>query len=191
MSPAEAPNSARIVRAMTGPLLTDRTVTLRPWAESDADTIVACVDGDAEIAVWLDQVPQPYTADDARAFIDGTAVDQETYAVTDTDSGRVLGSIGLSRPADGVCEIGYWIRADARGQGATTRALVLLSRVVLAREGVERLQLRADVENLSSCRVAEKAGFTREGVLRSAHWNARLGRRQDWAMYSLLPADVA
>jgi hypothetical protein len=27
-------------------------------------------------------------------------------------------------------------------------------------------------------------------VLRSAHWNERLGRRQDWAMYSLLPADL-
>ena len=51
--------------------------------------------------------------------------------------------------------------------------------------------LRADPENAASCRVAEKAGFTREGVLRSAHWNPRLGRRQDWAIYSLLPAEPA
>ena len=42
------------------------------------------------------------------------------------------------------------------------------------------------LENVPSRRVAEQAGFTLEGVLRSAHWNARLGRRQDWAMYSLL-----
>jgi RimJ/RimL family protein N-acetyltransferase len=171
--------------------LTDGIVTLRPWRNDDAAAIVECVDGDAEITIWLDQVPQPYTADDARAFIDGTAVDQETYAVTDADSGRALGSIGLNRPIDGICEIGYWIRADARGQGATTRALVLLSRAALEREGVERVQLRADIENLPSCRVAEKAGFRLEGVLRSAHWNARLDRRQDWAMYSLLPADLA
>jgi len=40
-------------------------------------------------------------------------------------------------------------------------------------------------------RVAEKASFTREGVLRSARWNARLGRRVDWVMYTLLPADLA
>jgi RimJ/RimL family protein N-acetyltransferase len=171
--------------------LTDGVVTLRHWVESDVPALVECVDGDPEITVWLDQVPQPYTPDDARAFIDGTAVDQETYAVTDAGSGRVLGSIGLGRSTDGVCEIGYWIREDARGEGATTRALVLLSRDALGRDGVERVQLRADVENLSSCRVAEKAGFNREGVLRSAHWNARLGRRQDWAMYSLLPADLA
>ena len=52
------------------------------------------------------------------------------------------------------------------------------------------VQLRADPENHASCRVAEKAGFTLEGVLRSAHWNARLGRRQDWALYSLLPGEL-
>jgi RimJ/RimL family protein N-acetyltransferase len=175
-----------------GAELTDGVVTLRPWVESDAEAIVECVDGDPEITIWLDQVPQPYTLDDARSYIEGTAgVDQETFAITDASSGRVLGSIGLGRPADGVSEIGYWIRRDVRGQGATTRALVLLSRAALEREDVERVQLRADVENMSSCRVAEKAGFTREGILRSAHWNARLSRRQDWAMYSLLPVDLA
>jgi RimJ/RimL family protein N-acetyltransferase len=67
---------------------------------------------------------------------------------------------------------------------------VLLSRAALQRDGVERVQLRADIENVGSCRVAEKAGFQLEGVLRSAHWNERLGRRQDWAMYSLLGADL-
>ena len=36
------------------------------------------------------------------------------------------------------------------------------------------------------CRVAERAGFTREGVLRHAHWNPRIGCRRDWAIYSVL-----
>jgi RimJ/RimL family protein N-acetyltransferase len=172
--------------------LTDGVVTLRHWVEDDAPAIVECVDGDPDITLWLDLVPQPYTLEDARSYVAGTAgVEQETFAITDVESGRILGAIGLGHSIDGVCEIGYWIRADARGRGATTRALMQLSREALGRQGVERVQLRADVENVSSCRVAEKAGFTREGVLRSAHWNARLGRRQDWAMYSLLPADLA
>jgi RimJ/RimL family protein N-acetyltransferase len=171
--------------------LTDGVVTLRPWAESDAPAIVEAVDGDPEITIWLDQVPQPYTLEDARAFIAGAVVEQETYAIEEAPSGRVLGSIGFGPVTDGVGEIGYWIRSDARGKAAATRALVLLSRTVLAREGVERVQLRADVENVPSRRVAETAGFQLEGILRSAHWNARLGRRQDWAMYSLLRADLA
>jgi RimJ/RimL family protein N-acetyltransferase len=81
------------------------------------------------------------------------------------------------------------MRSDERGRGVMTRALRLAARWALD-DGAARVQLRADVENLASRRVAEKAGFKLEGVLRSAHWNARLGRRQDWAMYSLLPGEL-
>lgn len=173
---------------MAEQLLTDGTVTLRSWREDDAETIVECIDGDPEISQWLDQVPQPYTLADAQAYIAGLG--EQAFAVIDAASGRVLGSTGLRVDDDGVGEIGYWIRADARGHGVAARALVLLSRMALAREDVERVQLRADVDNVPSRRVAEKAGFRLDGVLRSAHWNARLGRRQDWALYSLLPGDL-
>jgi RimJ/RimL family protein N-acetyltransferase len=53
-----------------------------------------------------------------------------------------------------------------------------------------RVQLRADEENAASKKVAENAGFTREGVLRSSRYNARLNRRVDFVMYSLLPGEL-
>ena len=53
-----------------------------------------------------------------------------------------------------------------------------------------RLQLRAAVENVASNRVAEKAGFTREGVLRAQRYNARLDRRVDFVMWSLLREEL-
>jgi RimJ/RimL family protein N-acetyltransferase len=172
--------------------LTDLTVTLRPWTEADADVLVECVSGDPEISRWLDRIPQPYMVEDARAYIAGETVPGETaFAITAASSGRPLGSIGVGPAMNEAFEIGYWLRADARGTGVTTRALVLVSRWALALDGVERIQLRADVENIPSCRVAVKAGFQLEGVLRSAYFNPRLGRRQDWAMYSLLPGDLA
>ena len=71
-----------------------------------------------------------------------------------------------------------------------TRALKLVSQFAFDHEGAARLQLRADVDNIGSRRAAEKAGFSFEGVQRAAHWNERLGRRQDHAMYSLLPDDL-
>jgi RimJ/RimL family protein N-acetyltransferase len=178
-----------MVRTMSKGMLTDQSVTLRPWSAADAATIVECVDGDPELAKWLDQVPQPYTLADADAYIAG--LDEQAFAVTDTASGRVLGSIGLRRNDDGVGEIGYWIRADARGMGTSTRALVLLAHWALTDEGLARVHLRADVENVASRRVAEKAGFRLEGIMRSARWNARLERRVDWAIYALLPEDIA
>lgn len=178
---------------MTGASLSDPTVALRPWADADAAAIVECIDGDPEISRWLDQVPQPYTLTDARAYIAGTTGNarESRFAVTDTASGRVLGSIGATWNETGdVAEIGYWLRADARGSGVATRALRLIVPWALA-EGAQRVQLRADVENTASRRVAEKVGFRPEGVLRSAYFNPRLGRRQDWAMYSILPGEHA
>jgi RimJ/RimL family protein N-acetyltransferase len=77
-----------------------------------------------------------------------------------------------------------------RGRGIASRAVRLAARWALEDCGVARLQLRADVRNEPSQRVAEKAGFTREGVLRSSRYSARQGRRVDFAMYSLLPGEL-
>ncbi len=174
---------------MAEPLLTDGVVTLRTWQKADAAELVACIDGDPEITIWLDQVPQPYRTKDALAYIRGLG--ESAFAVTDAETGRVLGSIGVRFSETGdVGEIGYWLRADARGRGAITHALRVVSGWAFGRGRVERLQLRADVENIASRRSAEKAGFKLEGVLRNVHWNPRLRRRQDWALYSLLPDEL-
>ena len=173
--------------------LSDGVVTLRPWTEVDAEELVACLDGDEEITRWLDQIPQPYGVENALAYIRGTTgTGGETrFAVTETGGGRVLGSIGATwNESRDVAEIGYWLRADARGRGATTAAVRLIAAWALA-AGAARVQLRAAVGNDASRRVAEKAGFRLEGVLRSSYWNPRLGRRVDWAMYSLLPGELA
>jgi RimJ/RimL family protein N-acetyltransferase len=163
-----------------------QTVALRPWQDADADAVVECLNGDDEITRWLDRIPQPYSREDALAFFRGEG--EEKYAVVDA-AGAVLGGIGLVWLEPDVAETGYWIRHDARGRGYTTQA-VRLAAAQAFDAGAQRVQLRADPENAASCRVAVKAGFTREGVLRRAHWNPRLGRRQDYAMYSLLPGEL-
>lgn len=175
--------------------LSDGVVSLRPWTEADVPTIAeAC--RDEEIARWLDSVPQPYTLADARAYVALTrrGWKEETlaaFAITDALTGEVLGSVGVSvvDREQAVAEIGYWVKRQARRRGAATRAVRLASRWALEQCGVQRLQLRADVHNLASQRVAERAGFTREGVLRSSRYSPRRGRRVDFVVYSLLPGD--
>lgn len=171
-------------------------MTLRRWREDDVPALVECLDGDEEITRWLDMVPQPYRDAEARAWVeqaasywrDGTSA---PFAVADAGTGEVLGGVGfrwVAREA-GVGEVGYWLRRDARGRGLTTRAVLLVSSWAFDALDCERLQLRADALNVPSHRVAEKAGFVREGVLRSVHVNARQGRRVDFVMYSLLTED--
>jgi RimJ/RimL family protein N-acetyltransferase len=177
------------------PPLADGVVTLRPWGEEgDVEAIVAACN-DPQIATFLDRViPSPYTADDARAYLDLTRDGWNAGTIANfaiVEDGRPVGSIGV-RWFDGFdlgsAEVGYWVAAEARGRGICTRALRLVAPWALQR--AERLQLRADVDNGPSNRVAEKAGFTREGVLRSSRYNSRLGRRVDFAMYSLLPGEL-
>ena len=174
----------------SGPPLTDGVVTLRPWTTGDVDVLVECLN-EPEIGRWIDQIPQPYTEADARAFLAGGTDAFARFAVTDARDGTVLGGVGVHRlDAPGVAEIGYWARAEARGRGLTTRAAALAARWVMGAHGVERVQLRAEAQNVASRRVAEKAGFRLEGIIRSADWSPRQQRRYDWAMYSLLPGDL-
>jgi RimJ/RimL family protein N-acetyltransferase len=177
------------------PPLSDGVVTLRPWGEEGDVEAIAAACNDPAIAEFLDELPSPYTREDAKEAIahfrqgwaDGSATN---FAITEAGSPR--GSVGVRWiDADhGVAEVGYWVAPEARGRGLCTRAVRLVSRWVLAECGGERLQLRADEQNIASRKVAENAGFTQEGILRSIRYNRRLGRRVDFVMYSLLRGEL-
>jgi RimJ/RimL family protein N-acetyltransferase len=176
------------------PPLTDGVVTLRPWGEEGDVQAITAACNDPQIATFLDRIPSPYTEDDAREYLELT---REGWAegtmanLAIVEAGKPVGSIGvrwLDGFEEGTAEIGYWVADEARGRGLCTRALRLAA--IWALDSAERLQLRADVDNGPSNRVAEKAGFRREGVLRSSRYNGRLGRRVDFAMYSLLPGEL-
>jgi len=178
------------------PPLTDGVVVLREWTDADLRVIAAAC-GDAEIARWLDQIPQPYTERDAREYLASTRrgwreASISSFAIADARSGEALGSISVHwlDHEQAVGEVGYWVRPEARRCGVATRAVRLVSGWAIEACGVRRLQLRADVGNAASQRVAEKAGFVREGVLRSARYSERQGRRVDFAVFSLLPGEL-
>ena len=153
---------------------------------------------DDELAYWLDRLPQPYTKSDARAYVSrarrawrGKAL-ETPLAVADADTNVVLGACGIfwHNPEQGVAEVGYWVRREARGRGIATRAVRMLADWILGDLSYERLELQADTRNTASVHVAEKAGFTAEGVIRSARTNARDGHRVDHVLYSLLRSEL-
>ena len=144
--------------------LTDGVVTLRPFHEEDIPAIAAaCVD--PEIARFLPDVPQPYTIDDAHAYIAYAATEwasgrQRPLAIVGRTDEAFVGAIEVRLEKEG--SIGYWIAPANRGRGFATRALVLLSRWAVSEGGVERLKLTTHPENLASQRVAVRAGFSCE-----------------------------
>jgi RimJ/RimL family protein N-acetyltransferase len=84
-------------------------------------------------------------------------------------------------------EIGYMVIPAARGRGIAPRAVELLTRWGFDELGLLRLELRIDVENPASERVAERSGYVRDGVLRNVHFKD--GLRCDLAVWSRLSQD--
>jgi RimJ/RimL family protein N-acetyltransferase len=88
---------------------------------------------------------------------------------------------------EGKAELGYMVAPAARGRGVATEALRLLTDWGFTERGLVRLELLISVDNTASIRVAERAGYVREGVLRSLF--VKDGRREDHELWSCLPSD--
>jgi len=167
-------------------------IILRPWRDDDLEALTAACQ-DAEIARWLPMVPSPYSEEDGRAYLEQARLhwelgDAYNFAVVD-ESRRLLGSIAIRILRFNVGHIGYWMSAEARGRGIATQALKTLCRWAVDELRLGRLELATDSDNHASQRVAAKAGFQREGVMRSALEN-RDGSRRDSVFFSLLPEEL-
>ncbi|MFD0659073.1 GNAT family N-acetyltransferase [Thermocatellispora tengchongensis] len=104
---------------------------------------------------------------------------------------RIVGAISLFKTqwGIGVTEVGYGVHPVHRGRGYAPEAVTALAGRVFADYGIRRIELRANLDNAASLRVAEKAGFVREGVLRSAGQEDDGPR--DLVVFGLLRDDLA
>jgi RimJ/RimL family protein N-acetyltransferase len=170
----------------------DGVVRVRFAAESDLEAIVDA-SLDPEIVRWT-RVPADNDLETVRAWHAGTRAEDEGgrelhLIVTDAGSDALLGSIGMHRLSDeGECDLGYWVATPARGRGVATRAVRLLSGWLFDQLPVERIVIRTEPDNTASRAVAEAAGFSFEGVLRS--YLVLDGIRRDAASYSLLRGEL-
>ena len=83
-------------------------------------------------------------------------------------------------------EVAYLAGEAGRGRGLMTRAVRLLCDWLLE-EGVGRIELRTHPGNEPSQKLADRAGFQREGLERKSIWLH--GERVDAIVWSLLPED--
>jgi ribosomal-protein-alanine N-acetyltransferase len=170
------------------PPLRAQDITLRLFQREDAASIVAaCQDPAiprftfmkegldlAEAEQWVERANDAWATGFVRfAIVDGTD--------------RLLGQVGFAANDHyGSAEAFYWLSIDARGRGVATRALTLVADWAFDC-GIERLFLLVHPENDLSHRVAQRCGFSREGVLRA--FERFKGQRPDLVSWSLLPGD--
>ncbi|MFJ6634245.1 GNAT family N-acetyltransferase [Streptomyces sp. NPDC091376] len=172
--------------------LTTNRLLLSPFTPGDADEVhAACQDPD--IQRWI-PVPSPYELRHAEEFIEVTVPDgwrndsEYTLSVRLRESGELIASSGLHHPRSGSWEIGFWMAKEHRGRGYATEMVLAMARWAFTDLACTRLEWRAEVGNTASRGVAEKAGFTVEGVQRSG-FHGRGTLRDCW-IASLLPSDL-
>jgi RimJ/RimL family protein N-acetyltransferase len=175
------------------PPLADEVVLLRRWRETD---IPAQLDAfsDPLFERFSDWAPntlagaRAYLAEHDQARQAGTQIE---LALVEPDAHNVmLGGASLHNvdAGQGRAAIGYWLASHARGRGVATHAVRLICGWAFEELGLSRLELTCGPDNSGSQGVAERCGFTREGVMRS-HIRFKGGRR-DTVLFSLLPGEL-
>jgi RimJ/RimL family protein N-acetyltransferase len=109
-----------------------------------------------------------------------------TWATTLDGADRMIGTISLFAISRGQFrgEVGYALAPALWGSGYATEGLRLAIDFAFDTIGLARLEADVDPRNTPSCRVVERAGFQREGLLRQ-RWHVA-GEVTDSAIYGLL-----
>jgi RimJ/RimL family protein N-acetyltransferase len=134
-----------------------------------------------------DDFPQRWLA----RYEDGRqAGTREAFAILGPAGDDTFHGVALAVDVDAEAqeaELGYLTATAARGRGIATAALAQLTDWAFATRGLHRVTLVIDAENAGSEKVAQRCGYTREGLLRGAF--LKPGRRGDLLLYAKLKTD--
>jgi ribosomal-protein-serine acetyltransferase len=125
----------------------------------------------ARLARWEPWAEHPATLEGTRAYIRAALDDfvrgRQISTIIAVDGGRqFVGRCGMRiNPQLGSGDIGYWIDGEYEGRGITSRSAHALISSVFEELALSKVDLRTSIGNTRSRAVAERLGFTFEGVL--------------------------
>jgi ribosomal-protein-serine acetyltransferase len=149
----------------------------------------------ARLARWEPWAEQPATVDSTRAYIRAALEDflkgRQISTIMAVDHGRrFIGRCGIRiNPYAGSGDIGYWIDREYEGRGITSRAARALVNTTFDELGLTKMELRTSVANRRSRALAERLGFSFEGILPGALQFSN--RADDVALYAVTAAEWA
>ena len=142
-------------------------LTLRPIRSDDVAAIFNSYAQDCHVARFLTWRPHTST-DDTERFVQSCLNAQtcRTYVVIGTATDAIIGAFDLRQADETRLEVGYALARPDWGKGLMTEVLTEVTGWALRQPSIWRIGAVADMENIASMRVMEKAGMQREGVLR-------------------------
>jgi len=123
-------------------------------------------------AIWRnlrDRFPHPYSVDDAVGYIEFILAKNPYHSLAIEVDGQAVGGLSL-RVGEDIerlsAEVGYWIGEEYWGRGIMTDAVRLVTDYAFGTLSLERVFAVPFAMNVASCRVLEKVGYEREGLMR-------------------------
>ena len=167
-------------------ILKGERCVLRRWRSRDLGSLVRHANNINVSRYLRDRFPYPYTRRDGRGFlaIAASAGSDSTKLAIDVD-GEAVGGIGVILGTDierFSAELGYWLGESFWGRGIATEAVRMFTEHVFDQLNLLRIFAVAAAANVASARVLEKAGYQKEGILRSAA--VKFGQQHDQLMYA-------
>lgn len=158
---------------------------VRPLVRGDAESLAAHGN---EREIWLnlrDRFPHPYRVEDALAYIDAVSSQEPVTSFAIEVDGEACGGVSLDVGSDierRSAELGYWLGRAHWGRGVMSAAVRAVTEHAFGTLDLLRVWAVPFACNVASHRVLEKAGFVREGLLRSSALKA--GEVLDEVMYA-------
>ena len=145
--------------------------TVRPWADSDLDSLQRHANN-RQVSIQLrDRFPFPYEIEHARTFLGWISKQPSPTVWAIEVDGAAAGGIGIELHSDVErvsAEIGYWLGQPVWGRGIATEALAAVTAEAFRRFDLTRLYAVPFADHAASVRVLEKAGYVLEGRLRQS-----------------------
>ncbi len=178
--------------------LSDGSVLLRPYRISDINNLYEAVrESISELSRWMPWCHEDYSIEETRTWVGSRAEAWETgteydFAIIEAGTGNYLGGCGLNNidNTNRIANLGYWVRTSRTKNGVATAATRLLTKYGIENLKLNRIEILVAVDNKISQRVAEKAGASREGILRKQTTIRDINILSDSVMFSLVPGNL-
>jgi ribosomal-protein-serine acetyltransferase len=168
----------------------DEDLSLKLVELRDAERIFKLTDHSREhLKAWLPWLDFTTELKDTQDFIrsgSGNFIEGKSMNAAILFKDEIVGLAGFNNinPANKTASIGYWLDQDYQGHGIMTRTAKALTDYALNDLKLNKVEIRAAVENTKSRGIPERLGYVQEGTIRQAEW--LYDRYVDHVVYGML-----
>jgi len=154
----------------------DDNISLKLIELNDAERVFELTDNSRlYLKEWLPWLDFTKNVEDTKDFIQGCLkgyAENNSLNTVILFNGEIVGTAGFNSInwSNKTAYIGYWLGEEYQGNGIMTKVAKALTNYAFNHLHLNKVEIRAAVENKKSRSVPERLGFVNEGIIRQAEW---------------------